>query len=136
MGTTHGLSEHLCFAAGIAMNTSWLVIASSVSGFLTLGRTGWRTETGVAGSVPAAVLVIFLVTLLAGQRAQQGDLAWSFVAAWALRGIYRMQTVPDKLRFPLAAMSSNLGHIANSCSYLLLLAMLAAALYYLPKSKL
>ena len=25
-----------------------------------------------------------------------GDLAWAFVAAWALMGIYRMQTVPDK----------------------------------------
>lgn len=136
MGTTHGIYEHLCLAAGIAMNTSWLVVASCVSGFLTLGRVGWRTD-GVAGSVPAAALVIFIVMLLACQRAVlQCDLAWAFVAAWALRGIYRMQTVPDKVRFPLAAMNSNLGQIAKTCSYLVVLTMLGAAAYYFKSSNL
>ena len=38
------------------------------------------------------------VTLLACQRALVVyDLVWAFGAAWALMGIYRMQTVPDKV---------------------------------------
>jgi len=37
------------------------------------------------------------VTLVACFRAVTScDLPWAFVAAWALMGIYRMQTVPDK----------------------------------------
>lgn len=122
--TTHGIYQYMCFASGITMNCSWVVVATCVSGFLCLGKLGWQDETGVAGSVNAAVLVVLLVAGIACQRAvAKCDLAWAGVAAWALMGIYRMQTVPDKVRFPLGAMSSKLGGAAQACSYLVLFAM-------------
>ena len=126
--TIHGLSEYICFAAGLTMNCSWVVVAICVSGFVCLGRLGWKDQQNVAGSVAGAGLVILLVTLVACFRAVTScDLPWAFVAAWALMGIYRMQTVPDKVRFPLSAMSSNLGNFSRGCSYLVILAMALAA---------
>ncbi|CAJ1445201.1 unnamed protein product [Effrenium voratum] len=118
VAATSGLYQHICFAAGIAANTSWIVVAFCVSSFLSFGRAGWRSEHGVAGSVNAAIIAILLVAALACQRAIAiGDLAWAFVAAWALMGIYRMQTVPDKVRFPLGAMNSTLGGVARGASF-------------------
>ncbi len=46
------------------MNCSWVVVATCVSGFLCLGRLGWKDQHNVAGSVVGAGLVILLVTLL------------------------------------------------------------------------
>ena len=42
-----------------------------------------------------------------------GDVPYAFVAGWALRGIYRMQTVEDPVRFPPTAMSAQLA----TCAY-------------------
>ena len=129
--TTHGIYQYVCFASGIAMNCSWVVIASCVSSFLCLGRVGWRDENGVAGSANAAVLVVLLVTGIACERAiTKCDLPWAGVAAWALMGIYRMQTVPDRIRFPLGAMNAKLGGVAQVCSYMILVAMLCGGLYF------
>eukprot|EP00931_Biecheleriopsis_adriatica_P118705 TRINITY_DN94049_c0_g1_i1.p1 TRINITY_DN94049_c0_g1~~TRINITY_DN94049_c0_g1_i1.p1 ORF type:complete len:274 (-),score=48.88 TRINITY_DN94049_c0_g1_i1:60-881(-) len=115
--TTQGVFERVVFVAGVSMNVSWIIVAFSVSIFFCAGLAGWQDEHGVAGSVPAAMAVIVLVTLLAVQRAVVAcDLAWAFVAAWALQGIYRMQTVPDKVRFPLGAMNATLGTMAKVCS--------------------
>ncbi|CAJ1345514.1 unnamed protein product [Effrenium voratum] len=128
VAATSGLYQHICFAAGIAANTSWIVVAFCVSSFLSFGRAGWRSEHGVAGSVNAAIIAILLVAALACQRAIAiGDLAWAFVAAWALMGIYRMQTVPDKVRFPLGAMNSTLGGVARGASFVVMFAMLGGA---------
>jgi len=115
--TTQGVFERVVFVAGVSMNVSWIIVAFSVSIFFCACLAGWQDEHGVAGSVPAAMAVIVLVTLLAVQRAVVAcDLAWAFVAAWALQGIYRMQTVPDKVRFPLGAMNATLGTMAKVCS--------------------
>lgn len=46
------------------MNCSWVVVATCVSGFVCLGRLGWKDQQNVAGSVAGAGLVILLVTLL------------------------------------------------------------------------
>lgn len=145
--TTEGLLEYLCYAAGITLNCSWVVVATCVSTFLNLGRVGWKDQNGVAGSVVAASVVIVLVALLACQRALVVyDLVWAFGASWALMGIYHMQTVPDKVslaqdenvelgaradvdavRFPPSAMNANLGNLARGCSYLVIVAMVAGA---------
>lgn len=144
--TTEGILEYIFYAAGISLNCSWVVVATCVSTFLNLGRVGWKDQNGVAGSVLAASVVIVLVTLLACQRALAVyDLVWAFGAAWALMGIYRMQTVADKVslaqdenvevgrtdvdavRFPLSAMNANLGNLARGCSYLVIVAMVAGA---------
>eukprot|EP00438_Fugacium_kawagutii_P012666 Skav215621 [mRNA] locus=scaffold666:655317:661832:- [translate_table: standard] len=115
---------YIGFAAGLTMNCSWVVVATCVSGFFCLGRVGWKDEHGVAGSPLSAGVVIALVTIIACERALVScDFAWAFVAAWALTGIFRMQTVPDKVRFPLSAMSDTLGATARGCSYLVMLAM-------------
>jgi len=125
---TEGLWERIAFTAGIALNTSWIVVAFSVSIFFCGGLAGWQNEHGVAGSVPAALAVVLLVAFLGCQRAIVAcDLAWAFVAAWALQGISRMQTVPDKVRFPLGAMSQNLGTVAKVCSCIVYSAMLLGA---------
>eukprot|EP00440_Ansanella_granifera_P021409 gb/GFBE01023240.1/.p1 GENE.gb/GFBE01023240.1/~~gb/GFBE01023240.1/.p1 ORF type:complete len:273 (+),score=61.75 gb/GFBE01023240.1/:1-819(+) len=126
--STEGVFERMAFAAGIAMNASWIVVAFSLSIFFCGGLVGWKDEHGVAGSIPAAVFVIVLVTLLACERAVFScDLAWAFVAAWALQGIHRMQTVPDKVRFPLGSMSAALGNVAKVCSAVVVVAMFAGA---------
>jgi len=117
VSNTTGVTERICFTAGIALNASWIVVALMVNTFLCLGLVGWQDQYGVAGSVPAAMVVVALVAILGMERAlQQCDLAWSFVAAWALLGIYRMQSVPDRVRFPISALSSTLSSYAFWCS--------------------
>eukprot|EP00441_Pelagodinium_beii_P031811 CAMPEP_0197644166 /NCGR_PEP_ID=MMETSP1338-20131121/17232_1 /TAXON_ID=43686 ORGANISM="Pelagodinium beii, Strain RCC1491" /NCGR_SAMPLE_ID=MMETSP1338 /ASSEMBLY_ACC=CAM_ASM_000754 /LENGTH=248 /DNA_ID=CAMNT_0043217511 /DNA_START=35 /DNA_END=777 /DNA_ORIENTATION=- len=128
VGTTEGAWERIAFTAGIAMNASWIVVAFAISIFFCSGLIGWQNEHGVAGSVPAAVAVILLVAGLGCQRAIVAcDLAWAFVAAWALQGIFRMQTIPDRVRFPLSAMNSNLGTVAKASSLTVYAAMLLGA---------
>merc|ERR1739847_147770 len=88
------------------MHTSWMLVAFVVSIFFCGRDAGWKDEYGVGGSVPAGIAAVVLVACLACYQAvQHCDLAYAFVAAWALKGIYRMQTVPDKARFPILAMS-------------------------------
>lgn len=128
--TTSGIVERLCLVTGITMNASWIVVATMVNTFLCSGLAGWKDEHGVAGSVPAAIVVVALVAALGADLAfVRCDLAWAFVSAWALRGIYRMQTVPDKVRFPLAAMSSTLASCAYWCSNAVVLFMVLGVGY-------
>jgi len=115
---TSSFVEALTLTAGIAMNTSWIVVASLVNVFLCGGTCGWKDEYGVAGSVSAAVVAVMAVTALGCERAWRGsDLARAFVASWALRGIYRMQMVPDTVRFPLSAMNTKLAAVASGGSF-------------------
>lgn len=121
---TNGISEAITLTAGIAMNTSWIVVAFMVSVFFCGGTAGWQDQYGVAGSTSAAIGVVLLVTVLGCERVfRAGDLHWAFVASWALRGIYRMQTIPDKVRFPIRAMNAQLGATARLGS-----AVIAAAI--------
>ena len=57
-------ARYLFYAAGISLNSSWVVVATCVSTFLNLGRVGWKDQNGVAGSVIAASVVIVLVAWL------------------------------------------------------------------------
>eukprot|EP00425_Heterocapsa_triquetra_P043814 CAMPEP_0195087360 /NCGR_PEP_ID=MMETSP0448-20130528/27221_1 /TAXON_ID=66468 /ORGANISM="Heterocapsa triquestra, Strain CCMP 448" /LENGTH=271 /DNA_ID=CAMNT_0040120921 /DNA_START=37 /DNA_END=852 /DNA_ORIENTATION=- len=125
---TNGVLEQTVFTAGLAMNTSWIIVASLVSVFFCGGEAGWKDEYGVAGSVPVAMVLAGLVALLGCERALRSvDLPWAFVAGWALRGIFRMQTIPDKVRFPIGAMSPTLGQSARLASMAVWLAMAAGA---------
>uniref|UniRef100_A0A7S2B2D6 Transmembrane protein n=1 Tax=Alexandrium andersonii TaxID=327968 RepID=A0A7S2B2D6_9DINO len=128
--TTTGIYDRLCFVTGITMNASWIVVATMVNTFFCLGEVGWKDEHGAAGSVPAAILAVVVVAVLgAGMALVRCELAWAFVSAWALRGIFRMQTVPDKVRFPLASMSSTLGSCARWCSWGVVLTMVVGVGY-------
>jgi len=130
VANTSGIAEAVMFTSGVAMNTSWIVVASLVNTFLCLGHVGWLDQYGVAGSVPIAILAAVLVSLLAIQRTWVGgDLAWAFVASWALRGIYRMQTIPDKVRFPLGAMNPSLAETARWCSFVVAGSLCARAAF-------
>lgn len=124
VGLTEGALEALAFTTGIAMNASWIVVALSVSTFLCAALAGWKDRHGVAGSAPAAILAVAAVTAVGCERAVRGgDLAWAFVAAWALRGIFRMQTIPDSVRFPISAMNKTLGQTARVGSFIVAAAM-------------
>uniref|UniRef100_A0A6U9IMW2 Uncharacterized protein n=1 Tax=Zooxanthella nutricula TaxID=1333877 RepID=A0A6U9IMW2_9DINO len=128
-GTTEGALETVAFATGIAMNTSWIVVALLVTVFFCGALVGWKDQHGVAGSVLAAIGAAATVAAIGWDRVMRGgDFAWAFAAAWALRGIFRMQTIPDKARFPISAMSKNLGHTARVGSWVVVAGMAAKAL--------
>eukprot|EP00439_Symbiodinium_sp_Y106_P073759 s136_g13.t6 len=60
------------------------------------GKLGWKDQHGVAGSTDLAAIMIVVVAAVACWRSVAiCDLAWAFVAAWALKGISRMQSQPD-----------------------------------------
>eukprot|EP00931_Biecheleriopsis_adriatica_P051576 TRINITY_DN29931_c0_g1_i1.p1 TRINITY_DN29931_c0_g1~~TRINITY_DN29931_c0_g1_i1.p1 ORF type:complete len:298 (+),score=64.47 TRINITY_DN29931_c0_g1_i1:78-971(+) len=106
---TESFCEWLLYAAGIACNGSWVVVATSANSFTVAGEFGWKDEFGVAGTPLAALVVVVLVAILGSAMALfNKDLAWSLVAAWALAGVQRMQTIPDPERFPVDAMNSSL----------------------------
>lgn len=128
---TEGVTEAFLLSSGVAMNLSWIVVAFSLSIFFCLGEVGWKDQYGVAGSMPSAAVICVLVAALGCERAvRAGDVAFAFVTGWALRGIWRMQTVPDKVRFPLAAMNETYGNFAQILSF----AVWAAAAFGAGKS--
>lgn len=103
----------MVFGTGVSMNASWILVALCVSIFFCGGELGWKDEHGVAGSVVSAAIVCILVCVVGCLRALfECEIAWAFVAAWALRGIYRMQTVEDAERFPPTGMSKSLASCA------------------------
>jgi len=105
--TTDSLREWLFFAAGVACNASWVVVATSANAFTVLGQLGWKDSYGVAGTPAAALAVVLAVAILGSYMAlARYDLAWSLVSAWAVAGVHRMQTTPDPTKFPVEAMSS------------------------------
>lgn len=133
--TTGSILQYLTFAAGIAMNTSWIVVAFLVSMIFCAGEAGWKDERGVAGSVPVACVAVVFVALLGCERAVRAcDLAWAFVAAWALQGIFRMQSIPDRVRFPIGSMNAKLASCAYWCSILVAVAMVAGAVLELSRT--
>lgn len=127
MASTEGVFQHICLASGIAMNASWIVVALSVNTFVALGKLGWKDQHGVAGSTDLAAIMIAVVAAVACWRSVAiCDLAWAFVAAWALKGISRMQSQPDAVRFPLDAMDKFLARVSEQCSWAVAASMLIA----------
>jgi len=113
------------FGAGVAMNASWILVAFSLSIFFCAGEFGWKDRHGVAGTASAGTVVVMFVSFIGCARAVlECEMAWSFVAAWALRGIYRMQTVENVERFPSSAMSPTLASFALWASRAIDLSML------------
>lgn len=119
------------YSVGVAMNLSWILVAFMLSLFFCSGLGGGPDAYGaydVGGSVTLGIVVVLLVCSLACWRAIQAcDMAWAFVGAWALQGIYRMQTVPDKVRFPISAMNATLASAAWWSSMLVVASMAIGA---------
>lgn len=144
---SQNLTQAVVYVSGISMNTSWITVATVLSVFFCAGKAGWRDTNGVAGSPLAAKAVAVSVTLVAvGCLMRCQDLAWAFTAAWALRGIFRMQTqddngspidslkkplMTDNVRFPIGSLNESLGLFARKASYSVILAMLVSAIYFL-----
>jgi hypothetical protein len=127
---TQDFFEWLAYAAPISTNASWVTVATFANLFTSLGSAGWKDtqcdpefSNGVAGSVPAAMAVGVLVTLIAiWSVVSKRSVMWSLVAGWALLGIYRMQTIEDPESFPVKCMNSALGYTALACGIVSLIA--------------
>lgn len=134
LSAAKGMLEYVLFTAGVSMNTSWICVAFILSVFFCAGLLGWSDQHGVAGSVPAAAVAVILVAIIGSYRAiRAGDYAWAFVAAWALLGIYRMQSAADAVRFPPTAMSSGLASLAKICSGVVALSLAVGVVLRLVK---
>ena len=113
---------------GISLNMAWVVVATLLnftivsrnSGIIvTTVTTGVTNTTAgtvaplfttaiVGGNVDWAILCIVIASALAMYRAWvYCDVPYSFVTAWALGGIYRMQTYATDENFPTAAKSTD-----------------------------
>jgi len=109
--------DWLAYAAPIATNASWVTVATFANAFTCLRAAGWKDQYGVGGSVPAGMAVVVLVALLASWlTVANRSVMWSSVAAWALLGIFRMQTISDPESFPVKAMSPTLAYTALTCA--------------------
>mmetsp|Transcript_12913 Transcript_12913/g.24362 ORF Transcript_12913/g.24362 Transcript_12913/m.24362 type:complete len:292 (+) Transcript_12913:75-950(+) len=107
--TVSSFAEWAGYAAGIACNASWVLVATSANKFTVLGQLGWKDEFGVAGTPGMAVVVVAVVSAVAIAFAVlRSDFAWSLVACWALSGLYRTHTIPDPDSFPPAAMNKTI----------------------------
>ncbi len=90
-----------------AANTSGIVITPGGGG------SGDNTSVLVGGNVDWAVLCISAAASIALYRAlRYNDVPYCFTTAWALGGIYRMQTQPENTRFPTVALSSDVANWA------------------------
>ena len=84
-------------------------MATCANAFTFFGVKGWKDDFGVAGTPTAAAVVAIVVAMIGIKMAVvRSDLAWSLVAAWALSGVYRMQTNPNEQAFPVEAMNRQL----------------------------
>lgn len=132
--TTHSSFEWLAYSAPVSTNASWVTVATFANLFTTLGAVGWKDvecdpefPNGVAGSVPAAMAVVVLVALLAvWSVVSKRSVMWPLVAAWALLGIYRMQTIEGPESFPVKCMDPTLGYAAMAGGFVSLAAAMGS----------
>jgi len=116
--------DYVLVGVGVSLNASWIVVATAVNGFLCSGEAGWKDQYGVAGTPIVGCITVWLVALIACiVLLLQADPAWGFVAAWALRGIYRMQTIENVDRFPTAALNKQVALSAQVSSMVVLFAV-------------
>jgi hypothetical protein len=102
-----------CVFTGFSINVAWIAVASGVNATLTLRTEGWQSTYGTGGSAQWAVMWVCIFTLVACYVAiARCDFAYAFATAWALGGIYRMQTVEDATRFPPEDMNGELASFA------------------------
>jgi len=116
--------DYILVGVGVSLNTSWIVVATAVNGFLVFGEAGWKDQFGVAGTPIFASIIVWCVAVIACViLLLQADPAWGFVAAWALRGIYRMQTIENIDRFPTVALNKQIALSAQVSSAIVLFAV-------------
>merc|ERR1712166_627389 len=139
--------SQVCAMAGISLNMAWVVVATLLN-FTIVSRNSniittvvttniTNTTSGavfpfevatIGGNVDWAILCIVLASSIAMYRAwKYADVAYCFVTAWALGGIYRMQTFATDANYPLAGKSTDLASWALTFS-LIVGAVGAAAL--------
>merc|ERR1719502_293417 len=108
-GTPVPLSRKICCYAAFGLQTAWLVVATTL-GIGVVGRNnGWTPPPDFGVMVIAVVMVINLYLQLT-----RADVCYAFVSCWALAGIVRQQTHPQKL-WPVKTMplSTEIIHWAN-----------------------
>jgi len=100
------IAEWLAFGSGVSCNISWAIVACSANLMNVLGKSGIIDENGVAGSILLALIVLYSVAILSSVMGfALLDAAWPAVGAWALGGIYRMQSNPNPKEFPVSSQS-------------------------------
>jgi len=108
-GNPVGLKRKLFTYAPFGFQMAWLVVATTL-GIGVLGRNnGWTPPPDFGVMVIAVVMVINLYLQLT-----RADVCYAFVSCWALAGIVRQQTHPQKL-WPVKTMplSTEIIHWAN-----------------------
>mmetsp|Transcript_127702 Transcript_127702/g.367547 ORF Transcript_127702/g.367547 Transcript_127702/m.367547 type:complete len:287 (+) Transcript_127702:104-964(+) len=126
----------LSLSAPIATNASWIVGAWCANLFTAAGESGWKDFYGVAGTPEAATVVTLIVMAIATFVAfALGDIAWPTVAAWALAGLYRMQTVPNPAIFPEEAMSPLIATAARATAIMCGVAAAGAIIIFATKAQ-
>lgn len=123
------IASHTQFFAmtGISLNMAWVVVATLLN-FTIVSRNsniittvvveGVKNTTAgavapydfatIGGNVDWAILCIVVASGIAIYRAFKfADLAYCFVTAWALGGIYRMQKFATDENFPIAGKSND-----------------------------
>lgn len=123
----------VCVFTGISLNFAWVVVATllnvtvvarnsriiytPITAGVTNATSGFDASTGdaiIGGNVDWAVLCIVVASIFGIYRSVVNvDVPYTFVTAWALGGIYRMQTVASDTRFPVTGMSEDLSHWAT-----------------------
>merc|ERR1711968_333679 len=93
------------------------IIYTPITAGVTNSTSGYA-GSGVAiigGNVDWAVLCIVIASIFGIYRSVVNvDVPYTFVTAWALGGIYRMQTVAQDTRFPVSGLSADLSHWATA----------------------
>lgn len=127
-----GLCQWVLFAAPNVVHASWVAVATVLNFFTWAGTLGWEDDLGIAGSPRAAMAVVVLLTGVAGVMAVgRWEFAWSAVTAWAVAGIYRMQSGSDADGFPPEALNATLAVVAKWSTVAALLLTAAGALLFI-----
>jgi len=135
----HKVRTKILAFTGISLNTAWVVVATLLN-FTIVSRnsgiiiseisTGVNNATSgkaagganvavIGGNVDWAVLCVVLATCVALYRAARfADVPYAFVTAWALGGIYRMQTYAKNQDFPVDGKSEDLARWAITLSFI------------------
>jgi len=112
-GRVYSFVQVFTLSSPIGANTAWLLVATSANFFTVAGVHGWSDQFGVSGTPIAAIVVVLTSMSIALYFSMvYFDFMWPAVAAWALAGIYRMQTIPDEERFPVDALNACLAKAA------------------------
>lgn len=143
----HKVHTKIVAFTGISLNTAWVVVATLLnftivsrnSGIIvteiatgvnnaTSGKVAGDTMVAVVGgNVDWAVLCVVLAASVALYRAARfADVPYAFVTAWALGGIYRMQTYAQNADFPTDGKSEDLARWAITFSLIVGVAGLGA----------